>query len=53
MEMCKTLNKYYTVCKILDDNLSQVKAKLQLLNLVKEVLSKSFNLICIETIEEM
>ena len=53
MEMCKTLNKYYTVCKILDDNLSQVKAKLQLLNLVKEVLNKSFNLICIETIEEM
>ena len=53
MEMCKTVNKYYTVCKILDENLHQVKAKLQLLNLVKEVLSKAFNLICVETMEEM
>ena len=53
MEMCKTLNKYYTVCKILDDNLPQVKAKLQLLTLVKDVLSKAFNLICLETMEEM
>lgn len=53
MEICKTLNKYYTVCKILDDNLAQVKAKLQLLNLVKSVLSTSFNLICIETMDEM
>ncbi|MBQ7880280.1 MAG: arginine--tRNA ligase [Clostridia bacterium] len=53
MEMCKTLNKYYTVCKILDDNMAQVKAKLQLLTLVKDVLSTAFNLICIETVEEM
>lgn len=53
MEMCKTLNKYYTVCKILDDNLPQVKAKLQLLNLVKDVLAKAFKLICLETMEEM
>ena len=53
MEMCKTLNKYYTVCKILDDNLSQVKAKLQLLNLIKNVLGKAFNIICLETLEEM
>ena len=53
MEMCKTVNKYYTVCKILDENLSQVKAKLQLLNLVKDVISKAFNIICIETMEEM
>ncbi len=53
MEMCKTLNKYYTVCKILDDNLAQVSAKLQLLNMVKDVLAKLFNLLCIETIEEM
>ena len=53
MEICKTLNKYYTVCKILDDNLPQVKAKLQLLNLVKDVLNVAFNLICLETMEEM
>ncbi|MFQ6724454.1 MAG: arginine--tRNA ligase [Clostridia bacterium] len=53
MEICKTLNKYYTVCKILDDNLPQVKAKLQLLNLVKNVLNKAFKLICLETMEEM
>ena len=53
MEMCKTANKYYTVCKILDNNLPQVKAKLQLLNLVKEVLAHAFKLICIETVDEM
>jgi len=53
MEMCKTINKYYTVCKILDDNLAQVKAKLQLLNLIKDVMAQAFKLICIETIEEM
>ena len=53
MDMCKTLNKYYTICKVLDDNLAQVKAKLQLLTLVKNVLSNAFNIICIETIEEM
>ncbi len=53
MEICKTLNKYYTVCKILDDNLAQVKAKLELLNLVKQTLAHAFNIICIETIEEM
>ena len=53
MEMCKTLNKYYTVCKILDDNLPQVKAKLQLICLVKNVLSVAFNIICLETMEEM
>ena len=53
MEICKTVNKYYTVCKILDDNLAQVKAKLQLLDLVKNVLSKAFNIICLETLQEM
>jgi arginyl-tRNA synthetase len=53
MEICKTLNKYYTVCKILDENLPQVKAKLQLLNMVKDVLALSFKCLCIETIEEM
>jgi len=53
MEICKTLNKYYTVCKILDDNLPQVKAKLELITLVKNVLSHAFNLICIETVDEM
>jgi len=53
MEMCKTINKYYTVCKILDDNLAEVKAKLELLTLVKNVLAQAFKLICIETIEEM
>ena len=53
MEMCKTANKYYTVCKILDENKSQVKAKLELLTLVKNTLSTAFKLICIETVEEM
>lgn len=53
MEICKTLNKFYSVCKILDDNLSQVNAKLKLLNLVKIVLENAFKLICLETLEEM
>ncbi|MBO5910368.1 MAG: hypothetical protein J6Q15_02540, partial [Clostridia bacterium] len=53
MEICKTLNKYYTMCKILDDNLPQIKAKLQLLSLVKDVLAHAFNCICLETVNEM
>lgn len=53
MEICKITNKYYTMCKILDDNLQQVQAKLKLLNLVKRVLEISFDIICIDTIEEM
>lgn len=53
MEICKTVNKYYTVCKILDDNLAQIKAKLQLLTMVKSVLADAFNIICLETMEEM
>ncbi len=53
MEICKLTNKYYAVCKILDDNLAQVKAKLELLTLVKQVLEIGFNTICLDTIEEM
>ena len=53
IEICKNTNKYYTACKILDGNLSQIKAKLELLNLIKKVLKHSFNCICIETVEEM
>lgn len=53
MEICKSLNKFYTVCKILDENLNQVKAKIQFLNLIKQTLETSFNLLCIETLKEM
>jgi len=53
MELCKTLNKFYTVCKILDDNYAQVNAKLKLLVLVQKTLKAAFNLLCLDTIEEM
>jgi len=53
MEICKTLNKFYTVCKILDDNYAQVNAKLKLLVLVQKTLKAAFNLLCLDTIEEM
>ena len=53
MEMCKTLNKFYSVCKILDDNYAQVNAKLKLIRLVKDSLSEAFKLLCIDTMKEM
>lgn len=53
MEMCKTLNKFYTVCKVLDDNLAEVKAKVEMLTKVKDCLQKAFHLLCIEAVVEM
>ena len=53
MDICKTLNKFYTNTKVLDGNLSQIKAKLDLLMCVKKSLKKLFDLICIDTLVEM
>lgn len=53
MDICKTLNKFYTNTKVLDGSLNQIKAKLELLMCVKKSLNKLFNLICIDTLTEM
>ena len=53
MDICKTLNKFYTVCKILDEHYAQVKAKIELITMVKNSLAIAFKLLCIDTIEEM
>ena len=53
MDMCKTLNKFYSVCKIIDGSPVQINAKIKLLLKVKESLDILFNLLCIDTIQEM
>ena len=53
MDICKTLNKFYTNTKVLDGANEQIKAKIELLISVKKVLAKLFNLMCIDTLEEM
>jgi len=51
--MCKTFNKYYVDTKIIDVNLATTKAKLQFVEALKTTLAVGFNLICIDTLEEM
>jgi len=53
MDICKTLNKFYTTTKVLDGTNEQIKAKLKLLTCVKYALKALFNLICIDTLKEM
>lgn len=53
MDICKTLNKFYTTTKVLDGTTAQIKAKLELLQCVKLALQILFNLICIDTLKEM
>lgn len=53
MDLCKALNKFYTVCKIIDANIPQVNAKLKLMQKVKSTLEQTFHLLCLETIKEM
>jgi len=53
MDICKTLNKFYTNTKVLDGNSGEIKAKLELLVSVKHTLTKLFYLMCIDTLEEM
>lgn len=53
MEMCKTFNKFYTTSKVLDGNDSTTKAKINLVKALRDTLKFGFNLICIETLQEM
>ncbi len=53
MDICKTLNKFYTNTKVLDGDNAQIKAKIEVLMIVKKVLTSLFYLMCIDTLEEM
>ena len=53
MDICKTLNKFYSVCKVIDGTTLQINAKVKLIAKVKESLDILFNLLCIDTIQEM
>jgi len=53
MEICKLLNKFYTTTKVLDGTNEQIKAKLELLMVVKIALQTTFKLMCIDTLKEM
>ena len=53
MEMCKALNKMYTVTKVLDGNDSTTKAKIELVRALRDTLSVGFNIVCIDTLKEM
>lgn len=53
MDICKILNKFYASTKVLDGATSAIKAKLELLTIVKYALSTLFNIMCIDTLVEM
>lgn len=53
MEICKLLNKFYTITKVLEGEPAQIKAKLELLNTIKLALEATFRIMCIDTLKEM
>ena len=53
MDICKILNKFYSITKVLDGSNAEIKAKIELLLVVKFALSCLFNLMCIDTLKEM
>ena len=53
MDMCKAFNKFYTTNKVLDGNANTTSAKIQLVRALRDTLKVGFNLICINTLEEM
>lgn len=53
IDLCKAFNKYYNSTKILDGNIASTNAKIKLIRALKTTLSVGFNLICIDTLEEM
>ena len=53
MDMCKAFNKFYTTNKVLDGNANTTSAKIQLVRALRDTLKVGFNLICIDTLEEM
>ncbi|MBE5734924.1 MAG: arginine--tRNA ligase [Clostridiales bacterium] len=53
MDICKTLNKFYTNTKVLGGSNSEIMAKIELLQCVKKTLAVLFRLMCIDTLIEM
>ena len=53
MEMCKLFNKFYTTTKVLDGNDATTKAKIELVKVLRDTLAFGFNLLCIDTLQEM
>ena len=53
LDICKQFNKFYTTEKVVTDDLESTTAKIYVLQNLKTVLEKLFNLICIDTVEEM
>lgn len=53
MDICKMLNKFYASTKVLEGTNSEIKAKLELLTIIKYALSTLFNIMCIDTLVEM
>lgn len=53
MDLCKAFNKFYASTKVLEGALAEINAKISLLNNLKNILKIGFNLICIDTLNEM
>ena len=53
MDLCKAFNKFYASTKVLEGTLAEINAKINLLNNLKNILKIGFNLICIDTLNEM
>ena len=53
MDLCKAFNKFYTSNKILDGNNATTKAKIEIVKALRDTLMIGFNLICIDTLQEM
>lgn len=53
MELCKMFNKFYTTTKVLDGVEETTKAKTNLVKALRDTLAVGFNLLCIDTLQEM
>lgn len=53
MDLCKAFNKFYASTKVLEGTSQEINAKISLLNKLKDTLKQGFNLICIDTLQEM
>lgn len=53
MDICKLLNKFYTTTRVLDGQPGEIVAKINLINCTKIALASLFDLMCIDTLQEM
>ncbi len=53
MDLCKAFNKFYSSTKVLEGEESQINAKINLLLCLRKTLKQGFNIICIDTLQEM